>query len=74
MLNKRTLKDQTALILAVGRDHVDCVEALLERGADTEVMNQNRETALYKGGCHTALHTALHTAFTKPKAKSLYCC
>ncbi|XP_046877797.1 ankyrin repeat and SOCS box protein 2-like isoform X1 [Hypomesus transpacificus] len=48
MLNKRTLKDQTALILAVGRDHVDCVEALLERGADTEVMNQNRETALYK--------------------------
>ncbi|XP_041729424.1 ankyrin repeat and SOCS box protein 2 isoform X3 [Coregonus clupeaformis] len=48
MINKCDLKGQTALILAVGREKVACVEALLEKGADTELATKERETPLYK--------------------------
>ncbi|XP_029487460.1 ankyrin repeat and SOCS box protein 2-like isoform X3 [Oncorhynchus nerka] len=49
MINKCDLKGQTALILAVGRERVACVEALLEKGADPELATKERETPLYKG-------------------------
>ncbi|KAI4899341.1 hypothetical protein NFI96_014593 [Prochilodus magdalenae] len=49
MINKRTLKDQTALLLAVSREKTSCVECLLERGADPDLVNQEKETPLYKG-------------------------
>ncbi|KAL0967559.1 hypothetical protein UPYG_G00253780 [Umbra pygmaea] len=48
MINKCDLKGQTALILAVGREKVACVEALLEKGADSELATKERETPLYK--------------------------
>ncbi|XP_010880755.1 ankyrin repeat and SOCS box protein 2 isoform X4 [Esox lucius] len=48
MINKCDLKGQTALILAVGRCKVACVEALLEKGADPELATKERETPLYK--------------------------
>ncbi|CDQ67034.1 unnamed protein product [Oncorhynchus mykiss] len=48
MINKCDLKGQTALILAVGRERVACVEALLEKGADPELATKERETPLYK--------------------------
>ncbi|XP_037393608.1 ankyrin repeat and SOCS box protein 2-like isoform X4 [Pygocentrus nattereri] len=48
MINKRTLKDQTALLLAVSKDKTDCVECLLEKGADPDLANQDKETPLYK--------------------------
>ncbi|KAI5615153.1 ankyrin repeat and SOCS box protein 2 isoform X2 [Silurus asotus] len=48
MINKRTLKDQTALLLAVSRQHEGCVSCLLERGADPDIANINKETPLYK--------------------------
>lgn len=49
MINKCDLKGQTALILAVGRERVACVKALLEKGADPELATKERETPLYKG-------------------------
>lgn len=49
MINKRTLKEQTALLLAVGRGHARCVECLLDRGADPDIPNKEKETPLFKG-------------------------
>ncbi|XP_073789413.1 ankyrin repeat and SOCS box protein 2 isoform X2 [Danio rerio] len=47
-INKRTHRNQTPLILAVGRKHVACVEHLLEQGADPNIANNQWETPLYK--------------------------
>ena len=49
MLNKKTQKEQTALMVAVARQHTSCVRLLLERGADPDIVNDDRETALTKG-------------------------
>ena len=49
MINMRTAQDQTALLLAVSYTHAACARLLLERGADTALMNKDRETPLYKG-------------------------
>lgn len=49
MINKLTVKDQTALLLAVMRDRVECVACLLEKGADPDIANKDKETPLYKG-------------------------
>lgn len=49
MVNQRTLKWKTALMLAVSMDHLACVESLLENGADPDIANVERETPLYKG-------------------------
>ncbi|XP_051954641.1 ankyrin repeat and SOCS box protein 2 isoform X2 [Xyrauchen texanus] len=48
MINQRTLKEQTALMLAVTRDHLACVESLLEKGADLDITNNDNETPLYR--------------------------
>ncbi|XP_026803897.3 ankyrin repeat and SOCS box protein 2 isoform X1 [Pangasianodon hypophthalmus] len=48
MINKRTLKDQTALLLAVSRENKECVACLLEKGADPDIANKDKETPLYK--------------------------
>lgn len=48
-INKRTNKSQTPLMLAVCRNHVSCVEYLLEHGADPNLANSQWETPLYKG-------------------------
>ncbi|KAF4071152.1 hypothetical protein AMELA_G00281770 [Ameiurus melas] len=48
MINKRTLKDQTALLLAVSKENEECVMCLLEKGADPDIANNDRETPLYK--------------------------
>ncbi|KAG7272603.1 hypothetical protein CRUP_033112, partial [Coryphaenoides rupestris] len=48
MVNKRTLKDQSALLLAVSTSHAGCASLLLQAGADPELMNRERETPLYK--------------------------
>uniref|UniRef100_A0A4W5JL07 Ankyrin repeat and SOCS box containing 2a, tandem duplicate 1 n=1 Tax=Hucho hucho TaxID=62062 RepID=A0A4W5JL07_9TELE len=48
VINKCDLKGRTALILAVEREKVACVEALLEMGADPDLANMERESPLYK--------------------------
>uniref|UniRef100_A0A672PB76 Ankyrin repeat and SOCS box containing 2 n=1 Tax=Sinocyclocheilus grahami TaxID=75366 RepID=A0A672PB76_SINGR len=48
MINQRTLKEQTALMIAVTREHLACVERLLEKGADPDIANKEKETPLYK--------------------------
>uniref|UniRef100_A0A3B1JZ71 Ankyrin repeat and SOCS box containing 2a, tandem duplicate 2 n=1 Tax=Astyanax mexicanus TaxID=7994 RepID=A0A3B1JZ71_ASTMX len=47
-INIRTLKNQTPLILAVGRKHLSCVQFLLEKDADPNLANNQWETPLYK--------------------------
>uniref|UniRef100_A0A8D2ZM74 Ankyrin repeat and SOCS box containing 2b n=1 Tax=Scophthalmus maximus TaxID=52904 RepID=A0A8D2ZM74_SCOMX len=47
-VDKRTLHEQTALLLAVSCEHVSCVRCLLEAGADTDISSKNKETPLYK--------------------------
>ncbi|XP_026854841.2 ankyrin repeat and SOCS box protein 2-like [Electrophorus electricus] len=47
-INNRTLRNQTPLLLAVGRKHLACVQYLLEKGADPNLANSQWETPLYK--------------------------
>lgn len=49
MINKRTEHGETALLVAVSREHLGCVEVLLGRGADPDIPNYDKETSLYKG-------------------------
>lgn len=49
MINKRTERGESALLVAVSKDHLRCVEVLLENGADPNIPNYDRETPLYKG-------------------------
>lgn len=48
-VDKRTLQEQTALLLAVSCEHMSCVQSLLEAGADPDISSNNKETPLYKG-------------------------
>lgn len=47
-VDKRTLQEQTALLLSVSREHMSCVRSLLEAGADPDISSKNKETPLYK--------------------------
>ncbi|XP_032356403.1 ankyrin repeat and SOCS box protein 2 isoform X1 [Etheostoma spectabile] len=47
-VDKRTLQEQTALLLAVSCKHLSCVQYLLEKGADPDISSKNKETSLYK--------------------------
>lgn len=49
MVNKRTERGETALLVAVSREHLRCVQVLLDHGADPDISNHERETPLYKG-------------------------
>lgn len=48
-VDKRTLQEQTALLLAASCKHLSCVRCLLEAGADPDISSKNKETPLYKG-------------------------
>lgn len=61
-VDKRTLQEQTALMLAVQGRHLDCVRILLEAGADPDICNKNKETPLYKGAfIHIILSVCRHS-------------
>ncbi|XP_058254345.1 ankyrin repeat and SOCS box protein 2b isoform X3 [Hemibagrus wyckioides] len=47
-VDKRTLQEQTALLIAADGKHLECVKCLLEAGADPDISNKNKETPLYK--------------------------
>ncbi|XP_019909365.2 ankyrin repeat and SOCS box protein 2b isoform X2 [Esox lucius] len=47
-VDKRTLQEQTALLLAVSGQHLSCVQCLLQAGADPDISSKNKETPLYK--------------------------
>ncbi|XP_029982153.1 ankyrin repeat and SOCS box protein 2-like isoform X2 [Sphaeramia orbicularis] len=47
-VDKRTLQEQTALLLAVSCEHLSCAQCLLEAGADPDISSKNKETPLYK--------------------------
>ncbi|XP_067471026.1 ankyrin repeat and SOCS box protein 2-like isoform X2 [Thunnus thynnus] len=47
-VDKRTLHEQTALLLSVSCEHLSCVRCLLEAGADPDIGSKNKETPLYK--------------------------
>lgn len=48
-VDKRTLQEQTALLLAVSCEHLSCARCLLEAGADPDISNKYKETPLFKG-------------------------
>ncbi|XP_051942769.1 ankyrin repeat and SOCS box protein 2-like isoform X1 [Hippocampus zosterae] len=45
--DKRTLQEQTGLLLAVSSEHLSCVKCLLESGADPDISSKNKATPLY---------------------------
>ncbi|KAK6304464.1 hypothetical protein J4Q44_G00250500 [Coregonus suidteri] len=47
-VDKRTLQEQTALILSVSSQRLSCVQCLLQAGADPDISSKNKETPLYK--------------------------
>ncbi|XP_014000543.2 ankyrin repeat and SOCS box protein 2 isoform X2 [Salmo salar] len=48
VINRRTMKGQTPLFLAVVAENVSCVQCLLEKGANPIIADKDRETPLYK--------------------------
>ncbi|XP_078029747.1 ankyrin repeat and SOCS box protein 2 isoform X1 [Epinephelus lanceolatus] len=48
MLNKQTMRGETALMVAIGKERLKCVQILLEKGADPNIPNNEKETPLYK--------------------------
>lgn len=48
MINKRAGRGESALLVAVSKDQLRCAEVLLENGADPDMMNNDKETPLYK--------------------------
>uniref|UniRef100_W5N5Y6 Ankyrin repeat and SOCS box containing 2a, tandem duplicate 1 n=1 Tax=Lepisosteus oculatus TaxID=7918 RepID=W5N5Y6_LEPOC len=48
IIDQRTLAEQTALLLAASREHLESVQFLLENGAETDIANKSRDTPLYK--------------------------
>ncbi|XP_008294394.1 ankyrin repeat and SOCS box protein 2-like [Stegastes partitus] len=48
MVNKRTARGETPLLVAVGKLQLQCAEVLLDNGADLDIMNNDKETPLYK--------------------------
>ncbi|MXQ95060.1 hypothetical protein E5288_WYG010452 [Bos mutus] len=48
VIDQRTLQEETALYLATCRGHVDCLQFLLQAGAEPDISNKSRETPLYK--------------------------
>lgn len=49
IIDQRTLQEETALYLATCRGHLDCLQSLLQAGAEPDISNKARETPLYKG-------------------------
>ena len=49
VIDRCTLKQQTPLFLAVVVDNMICVQSLLERGANPNIADKDKETPLYKG-------------------------
>uniref|UniRef100_A0AAV2LPX8 SOCS box domain-containing protein n=1 Tax=Knipowitschia caucasica TaxID=637954 RepID=A0AAV2LPX8_KNICA len=48
MLNKQSARGETALLVAVQRDSLDCALVLLENGANPDIPNFDKETPLFK--------------------------
>ncbi|KAG8561805.1 hypothetical protein GDO81_015485 [Engystomops pustulosus] len=48
MIDQRTLHEETALYLASVQGHLDCIQFLLQSGAEPDIVNKARETPLYK--------------------------
>ncbi|XP_028996664.1 ankyrin repeat and SOCS box protein 2-like isoform X2 [Betta splendens] len=48
MINKRTDRGESALLVAISKDRLRCVQVLLANGADPEITNYDKETPLYK--------------------------
>nr|XP_020515218.1 ankyrin repeat and SOCS box protein 2-like [Labrus bergylta] len=46
-VNRRSAKNQTALLLAAGRGNVSCVDFLLNHGANPNIANTDQETPLF---------------------------
>ncbi|XP_075470579.1 ankyrin repeat and SOCS box protein 2 isoform X2 [Ascaphus truei] len=47
-IDQRTLEEETPLYLATVRGHLECLQFLLESGAEPDIANKNKETPLYK--------------------------
>ncbi|XP_031734740.1 ankyrin repeat and SOCS box protein 2-like isoform X1 [Anarrhichthys ocellatus] len=48
MINKRTERGESALLVAVSKDQLRCVQVLLENGVDANIPNYDKETPLYR--------------------------
>ncbi|XP_061602864.1 ankyrin repeat and SOCS box protein 2-like isoform X1 [Cololabis saira] len=48
MTNKKTAHGETALLVAINKDYLECVRLLLEHGADPNIQNNEKETPLYR--------------------------
>ncbi|XP_028851899.1 ankyrin repeat and SOCS box protein 2b isoform X2 [Denticeps clupeoides] len=60
-VDKRTLLEQTALLLAVEGEHASCAKSLLDAGADPDISNRSKATPLYKGRPrHCAVNKKTH--------------
>ncbi|CAL1603001.1 unnamed protein product [Knipowitschia caucasica] len=61
MLNKQAACGETALLVAVQRDSLDCALVLLENGANPDIANFDKNTPLYEAcqNCNAAIVSAL---------------
>ncbi|XP_062271263.1 ankyrin repeat and SOCS box protein 2-like [Scomber scombrus] len=48
MVNKRTERGETALLISASKEHLRCIQVLLDHGADADLPNHDRESPLFK--------------------------
>ncbi|XP_069064332.1 ankyrin repeat and SOCS box protein 2 [Pleurodeles waltl] len=51
-IDRRTLEEETPLYIACQRGHLDCLQVLLQMGAEPDIAGKNKETPLYKACEH----------------------
>uniref|UniRef100_A0A3Q2PDV5 Ankyrin repeat and SOCS box containing 2 n=1 Tax=Fundulus heteroclitus TaxID=8078 RepID=A0A3Q2PDV5_FUNHE len=72
MVNKRTSRGETPLLVAVSRAQLGCVQVLLENGADPELPNYDKETPLYKA-CERSNAAIVATLLNRGVAVNTHC-
>ncbi|XP_059212080.1 ankyrin repeat and SOCS box protein 2 [Centropristis striata] len=72
MVNKRTERGETALLVAVSKVQLRCVEVLLENGADPDTPNHDRETPLYKA-CERSSAAIVAALLNRGAAVNTHC-
>lgn len=72
MVNKRTDRGETPLLVAAYREHSDCALFLLENGADPDTTNKDKETPLYKA-CERSNAALVAMLLNHGAAVNLHC-
>ncbi|XP_054474996.1 ankyrin repeat and SOCS box protein 2 [Anoplopoma fimbria] len=72
MINKRTERGETALLVAVSKDQLQCVQVLLENGLDPNIPDYDKETPLYRA-CERSIPAMVAVLLNHGAAVNTHC-